>query len=90
MGSALHIPLPEGLEAGSVISVTIKYSTTDGCMALQWLQKEYDFSLFIASFLDLYFRQTQGESFPYLFSQCQAIYARTLLPVQGHIVSCSI
>ena len=27
-------------------------------------------------------RQTQGKKFPYLFSQCQPIYARTLLPVQ--------
>ena len=28
-------------------------------------------------------RQTQGKTFPYLFSQCQPIYARSLLPVQG-------
>jgi hypothetical protein len=28
-------------------------------------------------------RQTQGKTFPYLFSQCQPIYARTLVPLQG-------
>lgn len=28
-------------------------------------------------------RQTQGKTFPYLFSQCQPIYARSLVPLQG-------
>ncbi|KAF8899673.1 peptidase family M1-domain-containing protein [Mucidula mucida] len=66
MGSALHVPLPKGLKAGSKVQVTTSYATTDGCIALQWLEKE----------------QTQGKAYPYLFSQCQPIYARTLLPVQ--------
>ncbi|CAK5268784.1 unnamed protein product [Mycena citricolor] len=66
MGSALHIPLPSNLEAGQSISVGIRYKTTKDCVALQWLEKE----------------QTQGRSFPFLFSQCQAIYARTMAPVQ--------
>jgi len=40
MGSALHIPLPAGLQAGSSVKVTIEYSTTEpGCKALQWLDK---------------------------------------------------
>jgi hypothetical protein len=30
-------------------------------------------------------RQTQGKTFPYLFSQCQPIYARALAPLQGFI-----
>ncbi|KAJ3921486.1 peptidase family M1-domain-containing protein [Lentinula edodes] len=66
MGSALHIPLPSGLKSGSLIKATIKYETTKECTALQWLAKE----------------QTQGKSFPYLFSQCQPIYARAMAPVQ--------
>ncbi|KAJ6620129.1 peptidase family M1-domain-containing protein [Mycena sp. CBHHK59/15] len=66
MGSALHIPLPKGLKAGSSIDVTVFYKTTKNCTALQWLGKE----------------QTQGKQFPYLFSQCQPIYARALAPLQ--------
>ncbi|KAJ3751229.1 peptidase family M1-domain-containing protein [Lentinula detonsa] len=66
MGSALHINLPSGLKSGSLIKATIKYQTTKECTALQWLAKE----------------QTQGKSFPYLFSQCQPIYARAMAPVQ--------
>ncbi|KAJ7677326.1 peptidase family M1-domain-containing protein [Mycena rosella] len=66
MGSALHIPLPKGLKSGTFITVAIFYKTTKDCTALQWLEKE----------------QTQGKSFPYLFSQCQPIYARAMAPLQ--------
>ncbi|KAJ4485336.1 peptidase family M1-domain-containing protein [Lentinula aciculospora] len=66
MGSALHIPLPSGVKSGSSVKATIKYQTTKECTALQWLAKE----------------QTQGKSFPYLFSQCQPIYARAMAPIQ--------
>jgi leukotriene-A4 hydrolase len=66
MGSALHIPLPTGLKSGSSMEVKISYETTEESTALQWLKKE----------------QTQGKTFPYLFSQCQAIYARSLAPLQ--------
>lgn len=41
MGSALHIPLPTALAVGSKVKVTIRYKTTDGCTAIQWLEKEY-------------------------------------------------
>ncbi|EIW81415.1 leukotriene-A4 hydrolase [Coniophora puteana RWD-64-598 SS2] len=51
---------------GSVVEVKIAYSTTKDCTALQWLEKE----------------QTQGKKFPFLFSQCQPIHARSLAPVQ--------
>lgn len=60
MGSALTVALPEGLKSGSSVEIKILYSTTKACTALQWLTKE----------------QTQGKTFPYLFSQCQPIYAR--------------
>ncbi|KAI0075897.1 hypothetical protein K474DRAFT_1663655 [Panus rudis PR-1116 ss-1] len=66
MGSALHLPLPEGLKAGSKLTATVYYKTTKGCTALQYLAKE----------------QTQGKTFPFLFSQCQPIYARSLAPLQ--------
>ncbi|KAF5361641.1 hypothetical protein D9758_007285 [Tetrapyrgos nigripes] len=65
MGSALHIPLPSGLQSGSTIKITVDYKTTKDCVALQWLDKQ----------------QTQGKQFPYLFSQCQPIYARAMTPV---------
>ena len=41
MGSALHIPLPNTPAVGSKLKVTINYKTTEGCTALQWLDKEY-------------------------------------------------
>ncbi|PBK87275.1 hypothetical protein ARMGADRAFT_972092 [Armillaria gallica] len=66
MGSALHVPLGNGLKAGSTVKVSVLYKTTKDCTALQWLDKE----------------QTKGKQFPYLFSQCQPIYMRTLAPVQ--------
>ncbi|PCH33157.1 hypothetical protein WOLCODRAFT_147267 [Wolfiporia cocos MD-104 SS10] len=66
MGSALHVSLPAGLKAGSQVKVAVYYATTKECIALQWLEKE----------------QTQGKSFPYLFSQCQPIYARSVAPLQ--------
>ncbi|CAA7267762.1 unnamed protein product [Cyclocybe aegerita] len=65
-GSALHIPLPAGLKEGESVKVKVEYKTTEEGTALQWLDKE----------------QTQGKKFPYLFSQCQPIYARALAPVQ--------
>jgi leukotriene-A4 hydrolase len=41
MGSALHIPLPSGLKAGTSVEVKVCYRTTKDCTALQWLEKEY-------------------------------------------------
>lgn len=46
--------------------VRVSYSTTAECQALQWLNPE----------------QTSGKALPFLFSQCQAILARSLLPCQ--------
>ena len=46
--------------------IEIEYGVRDGCLAAQWLNKE----------------QTLGGNYPYLFTQCQAIHARTLMPCQ--------
>lgn len=47
-------------------SVKIRYRTSPDASALQWLTPE----------------QTAGGQHPYLFSQCQAIHARSVVPVQ--------
>jgi leukotriene A-4 hydrolase/aminopeptidase len=46
--------------------VVIAYRTGEDAMALQWLAPE----------------QTEGKVAPYLFSQCQQIHARTMVPCQ--------
>ncbi|KAJ3129065.1 hypothetical protein HK098_002657 [Nowakowskiella sp. JEL0407] len=51
---------------GSVFGITIEYETTEGGTAVQWLEKS----------------QTLGKKHPYLFTQCQAIHARSMLPCQ--------
>jgi aminopeptidase N len=47
-------------------SVTIRYKTSPHASALQWLEPP----------------QTKGGKRPFLFSQCQAIHARSLMPLQ--------
>ena len=49
-----------------VVKVSIAYQTTSKSSALQWLPPS----------------QTAGKVYPYLFTQCQAIHARSLLPCQ--------
>lgn len=51
---------------GSTIEIDISIKTTEACTALQWLTQE----------------QTSNKKHQYLFSQCQAIHARSVLPCQ--------
>jgi leukotriene A-4 hydrolase/aminopeptidase len=47
-------------------AITVDYQTSPDAVALQWLSPA----------------QTEGGRHPFLFSQCQAIHARTMVPVQ--------
>ncbi|KIJ45222.1 hypothetical protein M422DRAFT_59984 [Sphaerobolus stellatus SS14] len=66
MGSSLSIPLPKSVSTGDSVKVSVEYSTTNESIALQWLDAA----------------QTAGKKHPYLFSQCQPIHARSLVPLQ--------
>eukprot|EP00929_Paragymnodinium_shiwhaense_P026722 TRINITY_DN15823_c0_g2_i1.p1 TRINITY_DN15823_c0_g2~~TRINITY_DN15823_c0_g2_i1.p1 ORF type:complete len:677 (+),score=162.98 TRINITY_DN15823_c0_g2_i1:52-2031(+) len=72
LGTALRVTLAGGA-AGQRVVVRIFYETAapddkgeGGSTALQWLPPS----------------QTAGKKFPYMFSQCQAIHARAMLPCQ--------
>ncbi|KAI9228571.1 MAG: peptidase family M1-domain-containing protein [Piptocephalis tieghemiana] len=66
-GSALNIPLVQPLtKEGEEVEVVVHYQTTEASPAIQWLDPA----------------QTVGKAHPYLFTQCQAIHARSLVPCQ--------
>lgn len=65
-GSPLHVSVPEGASKGELINVEIDLETTEKCTALQWLAPA----------------QTSDKKYPYMFSQCQAINARSIFPCQ--------
>jgi leukotriene-A4 hydrolase len=67
-GTPLTIMIPSSVKTkvGDVIHVTIGYETTEKSDAIQWLAPE----------------QTAGKQHPYLYTQCESIFARTLVPCQ--------
>ncbi|KAL8732032.1 MAG: hypothetical protein Q9166_002984 [cf. Caloplaca sp. 2 TL-2023] len=65
-GSALKISIEKEAEKGQSFEIDIQVRTTDQCTALQWLTPA----------------QTSNKKHPYMFSQCQAIHARSLFPCQ--------
>lgn len=65
-GSPLHVSVPEGVSKGEVVKVEIAVETTAECTGLQWMSPA----------------QTGNKKHPYVYSQCQAILARSILPCQ--------
>ncbi|KAL1838865.1 hypothetical protein VTJ49DRAFT_2118 [Mycothermus thermophilus] len=65
-GSPVHVAVPDGAAKGEVVKLEIELATTERCTALQWLTPE----------------QTSNKKAPFLFSQCQAIHARSIFPCQ--------
>lgn len=65
-GSELRINLPSHAPDKNLFKIKILYSTSPKSSALQWLLPD----------------QTAGKKYPYLFSQCQAIHCRSLIPIQ--------
>lgn len=66
LGSSLTIALPKRASKGTSLTLLVHYSTTTSCSALGWLEAS----------------QTKGQKHPYLYSQSQAIHARSLIPSQ--------
>ena len=69
LGTPLQIELNSSLKINEKISLRIEFSTTTRSEAIQWLTKE----------------QTKGKNHPFVFTQCEAILARSLLPCQVKI-----
>lgn len=65
-----HLGQPLKIDVSSVaapnFAVRVHYSTTPESSGIQWFEPE----------------QTQGKKHPYVYTQCEAILARTLLPCQ--------
>ncbi|KIW64892.1 leukotriene A-4 hydrolase/aminopeptidase [Phialophora macrospora] len=65
-GNPLKIKLNRRLKLQEKIDIEIAIETTSACSALQWLAPA----------------QTSNKKHPYMFSQCQAIHARSIFPCQ--------
>lgn len=68
LGTPLHVTLPPGSasQPDLELRVGIRFATSPTSSAVQYLAPE----------------QTAGGQHPYLFTQCQAIHARSLVPCQ--------
>ena len=68
LGSRVRVFLKDSQlwRIGTVLIIAFTYKTSPSASAIQWLAPEL----------------TNGGKYPYLFTQCQAIHARSLLPCQ--------
>ncbi len=64
--------LPPGLAPGARLRLGVRFTTSPTSSAVQFLEPQ----------------QTAGGQHPYLFTQCQAIHARSLVPCQVGLVRC--
>ena len=64
--NGIPLKIYKDFKKGDEIALLIKYDTTDGGSAVQWLEPE----------------QTTGKIYPFMFTQCESILTRELLPVQ--------
>ncbi len=65
LGTKISVEIPEALRAeGSTFSVVFTYNITTDATALGWMEPA----------------ATKGGVHPYLYTQCQAIHARSILP----------
>jgi leukotriene-A4 hydrolase len=65
-GSPLYVSVPGGVTKGESVKLDIAVETTAKCAGLQWMTPA----------------QTGNKKHPYVYSQCQAILARSVLPCQ--------
>ncbi|KAG4085078.1 leukotriene A4 hydrolase [Neocallimastix lanati (nom. inval.)] len=65
-GQALSITFTDEMLKESKVNVKINYETTPECTACQWLEPS----------------QTEGKKYPYLYTQCEAVHARSVVPCQ--------
>lgn len=65
-GYVLVIDYGDNIPANAEVSIQIYYNTTSEGQALQWLTPE----------------QTSGKQYPYMYSQCEDINCRTMIPIQ--------
>lgn len=66
LGTPLVIYLPESVKINETFSINIEIKTSSKSEAIQWLAKS----------------QTLGKKYPFMFTQCQAILCRSLIPCQ--------
>ncbi|OHE97552.1 hypothetical protein CORC01_07167 [Colletotrichum orchidophilum] len=65
-GSPLHIELGRSFNTGETIELAVDFETTQETTGLQWFSPS----------------QTDDKEYPFMFSQCEAIHARSVFPCQ--------